>query len=96
MTIQFLKIYAISRNRTKLQDFCSYNQRKTLHNNLTKRSLSKQETLRMQPMHLQSLGKVINMGQYNVQITDEALADMEQLYNYIVYVLLSPENAMKK
>ena len=34
------------------------------------------------------------MRQYNVQITDEALEDMEQLYNYIAYVLLSPENAM--
>lgn len=34
------------------------------------------------------------MRQYEVKITDEALADMEQLYNYIAYVLLSPENAM--
>lgn len=34
------------------------------------------------------------MRQYNVQITDEALEDMEQLYNYIAYVLVSPENAM--
>ena len=34
------------------------------------------------------------MKQYLVQITDEALADMEQLYNHIAYVLLSPENAM--
>lgn len=34
------------------------------------------------------------MRQYTVQITDEALADMEQIYNYIAYVLLSPENAM--
>ena len=34
------------------------------------------------------------MMQYNVQITDEALSDMEQLYNYIAYVLRSPENAM--
>ena len=48
----------------------------------------------MQQLHLQSSGRVINMMQYNVQITDEALEDMEQLYNYIAYVLLSPENAM--
>lgn len=34
------------------------------------------------------------MMQYNIQITDEALEDMEQLYNYIAYVLLSPENVM--
>ena len=34
------------------------------------------------------------MQQYKVEITDEALADMEQLYNHIAYVLLSPENAM--
>lgn len=48
----------------------------------------------MQQLHLQSSGRVINMRQYNVQITNEALTDMEQLYNYIAYVLLSPENAM--
>lgn len=34
------------------------------------------------------------MKQYVVEITDEALADMEQLYNYIFYVLRAPENAM--
>lgn len=34
------------------------------------------------------------MKQYAVGITDEALADMEQLYNHIVYVLLVPENAI--
>lgn len=34
------------------------------------------------------------MKQYVVEITDEALADMEQLYNYIFYVLRTPENAM--
>lgn len=34
------------------------------------------------------------MKQYTVEITDEALADMEQLYDHIAYVLLSPENAM--
>lgn len=36
------------------------------------------------------------MKQYNVKITDEALADMEQLYHHIAYVLQSPENAMKQ
>lgn len=34
------------------------------------------------------------MKQYVVEITDEALADMEQLYNYIFYVLCTPESAM--
>lgn len=34
------------------------------------------------------------MRQYKVEITDEALADMEQLYNYIAFVLRAPENAM--
>ena len=34
------------------------------------------------------------MKQYVVEITDEALADMEQLYNHIAYLLLAPENAM--
>lgn len=34
------------------------------------------------------------MKQYTVEITDEALADMEQLYNHIAFVLLAPENAM--
>lgn len=48
----------------------------------------------MQQMHLQSSGRITNMMQYNIQITDEALEDMEQLYNYIAYVLLSPENVM--
>lgn len=34
------------------------------------------------------------MKQYTVEITDEALADMEEIYNHIAYVLLVPENAM--
>lgn len=34
------------------------------------------------------------MKQYRVEITEHALADMEQLYNHIVYVLRAPENAM--
>ena len=34
------------------------------------------------------------MKHYIVEITDDALADMEQLYNHIAYVLLSPENAI--
>ena len=34
------------------------------------------------------------MKHYIVEVTDEALADMEQLYNHIAYVLLAPENAM--
>lgn len=34
------------------------------------------------------------MKQYTVEIADEALMDMEQLYNHIAYTLFSPENAM--
>ncbi len=34
------------------------------------------------------------MKQYTVEITDEALADMEQLYDHIAYILLAPENAI--
>ena len=48
----------------------------------------------MLQVHLQNLGRIISMKQYTVEITDEALADMEQIYNHITYVLLAPENAM--
>ena len=34
------------------------------------------------------------MVKYRVDITDEALADMESLYEYIKFKLLAPENAM--
>lgn len=34
------------------------------------------------------------MKKYTVEITNEALKDMEQLYNHIAYVLLAPENAI--
>lgn len=34
------------------------------------------------------------MQQYKVQITDKALADMEDIYNYIAIQLQAPENAM--
>ena len=34
------------------------------------------------------------MKHYRVEITNQALKDMEQLYNHIAYVLLAPENAM--
>ena len=34
------------------------------------------------------------MKHYTVEITNEALADMERLYNHITYVLQSSENAM--
>ena len=34
------------------------------------------------------------MEQYKVEITKEALQDMEDMYNYIALELLSPENAM--
>ncbi len=34
------------------------------------------------------------MKKYKVQITDKALADMEEIYNYIAIQLQAPENAM--
>lgn len=34
------------------------------------------------------------MKKYTVNITDEALADMEALYNYIAFKLLAPGNAI--
>ncbi|MGN1412618.1 MAG: type II toxin-antitoxin system RelE/ParE family toxin [Anaerovoracaceae bacterium] len=34
------------------------------------------------------------MKKYIVEITEEALSDMEAIYDHIAYVLLSPENAM--
>ena len=34
------------------------------------------------------------MEQYKVEITKEALQNMEDIYNYIVLELLSPENAL--
>lgn len=36
------------------------------------------------------------MKQYTVEITDEALADMEQLYNHIAYILQAPKNAIEQ
>ena len=34
------------------------------------------------------------MKTYNVKVTDAALADMEEIYNYIAFTLLSPANAI--
>ena len=34
------------------------------------------------------------MKQYKVQITDKAIADMEEIYNYIAIQLQAPENVM--
>ena len=48
----------------------------------------------MQWKRLQNSGRIIDMKHYTVEITNEALADMEQLYNHIAYVLQAPENAM--
>lgn len=48
----------------------------------------------MQRRHLQNLGRIIDMKRYTVEITNEALADMDQLYNHIAYVLQAPENAI--
>jgi len=36
------------------------------------------------------------MVKYRVDITDEALADVESLYEYIKFKLLAPENAMEQ
>lgn len=36
------------------------------------------------------------MKQYMVDITEEALADMEQIYNYIAVKLQAPENAKEQ
>ncbi len=36
------------------------------------------------------------MKQYKVQITDKALADMEEIYNYIAIQIQAPENAMEQ
>lgn len=36
------------------------------------------------------------MEKYKVEITKEALQDMETIYNYIAVELLSPENAMSQ
>ena len=48
----------------------------------------------MQQKRSQNSGKIIDMKHYTVEITNEALAEMEQLYNHIAYVLQAPENAM--
>ena len=48
----------------------------------------------MQQKRSQNSGKIIDMKHYTIEITNEALADMEQLYNHIAYVLQEPENAM--
>ena len=34
------------------------------------------------------------MKTYNVKVTDVALADVEEIYNYIAFTLLSPANAI--
>ena len=36
------------------------------------------------------------MEKYEVKITDEALSDMNKIYEYIAYELLSPGNAMEQ
>lgn len=48
----------------------------------------------MQQKRSQNSGRIIDMKHYTVEVTNEALADMEQLYNHIAYVLQAPENAM--
>lgn len=48
----------------------------------------------MQLKRSQNSGIIIDMKHYTVEITNEALADMEQLYNHIAYVLQAPENAV--
>lgn len=41
----------------------------------------------MQHQHLQSSGRDINVKHYIVQISDKALADMEEIYEYIAVQL---------
>lgn len=41
----------------------------------------------MQQKRSQNSGRIIDMKHYTVEITNEALADMDQLYNHIAYVL---------
>lgn len=43
-----------------------------------------------------SLRKTVNMKRYAVKITDRALADMEEIYNYIAEQLHAPENAINQ
>ena len=47
----------------------------------------------MQLVRLRHLERGINE-QYKVEITKEALQDMEDIYNYIAIDLLAPDNAM--
>lgn len=51
---------------------------------------------RTQHLHLRNLGRDINMKRYRVQITEKALIDMEEIYNYIADDLLEPEYAMNQ
>ena len=44
----------------------------------------------MQRKRSQSIGRIIDVKHYTVEITNEALADMEQLYNHIAYDLQAP------
>ena len=48
----------------------------------------------MQRKRSQNLGRIIDLKHHTVEITNAALADMEQLYNHIAYILQAPENAM--
>ena len=50
----------------------------------------------MQLLHLQSSGRDTDMKHYTVKITDKALADMEEIYDYIAIQLQAPENAMRQ
>lgn len=50
----------------------------------------------MQRRCLPDSGRVIDMKRYMVRITEAALADMEQVYHPIAYVLCAPENAMEQ
>ncbi len=45
---------------------------------------------------LQSSERITDMQRYQVEITNEALEDMEQLYEYIADILRAPETAMKQ
>lgn len=48
----------------------------------------------MPEKHFLNSGRIIKMKLYIVQITDEALQNMEEIYNYVAIELLAPDAAM--
>ena len=58
--------------------------------------MGKQVEYRMQHPLLQNSGRIISMNVYQVQITDKALVDMEEIYTYIAEQLQAMENAIEQ